>query len=78
MENVIDEIRFAEGFNKAYILFQFEPEIAKSFIENEVEIYDDFSAGFSDGLKQAQQDKTIDEFEQLRQGGNEHENDIDR
>ncbi len=78
MEKVTDEIRFAEGFNKGYILFQYEPEIAKSFMENEVVIYDDFSAGFSDGLKQAQQEKTIGEFEQLRNESYEQDNNIDR
>lgn len=78
METQINEISYAEGFNKAYLLYQYEPDVAKSFIDNEVAIYDDFSAGFSEGLAQAQQEKTLSEFEQLRSNTDEQNLSVDR
>lgn len=73
METVIEENRFAEGFNKAYVLFTYEQDIAQSFIDNEVAVYYDFSDGFKQGLLHAQQEKTLSEFEQLRNQNTEQD-----
>lgn len=78
MDKVVNEQLYADGFNKGYWLFTYEPDVAKSFLENEVVIYDDFSDGFAQGLQQAQQEKTLDEFEQLRNDSNEHDLGLDR
>lgn len=63
---VNDEIDFKDGFNKGYWLCIYEPELAQSLIDSEIDITDDFSAGFSQGLLQAKQEKIISEFEQMR------------
>lgn len=78
MEKIIDEIRFAEGFNKGYLLFQYEIDIAQSFIDNEVVTYDDFSLGFSKGLRQAEQEKTFAGMKKLRDDTSEQNLDIER
>ena len=78
MEKEINEQIFADGFNKGYWLYTYEEEVAKSFIKNEVAIYDDFSAGFAKGLQQAEQEKTLSEFEQLRNSNKEQEQNLER
>lgn len=78
MSKEINEQVYAEGFNMGYWLFSYEPEVAKSFIDNEVVIYDDYSEGFANGLQQAQHEKTLGEFEQLRDHTNERDNSMDR
>ena len=78
MSNVVNEQLYADGFNKGYWLFTYERDIAKSFIDNEVVIYDDFSDGFSQGLLQAEQEITLNEFEQLRNDSNEHDLSLER
>ena len=78
METQTTEDRYAQGFNKGYILFQYEQDIAKSFIDNEISVYDDFSEGFKQGLLLAQQEKTLNEFEQLRNQNDSHKQDLER
>lgn len=75
---IIDEQTYAKGFNHGVVIFQYEPDIAQSFIDNEIVVNDDFSEGLKQGLLHAQQEKTLSEFEQLRNQQNDLERDITR
>jgi hypothetical protein len=74
----INEQKFADGFNRGYWLYAYEPEVAKSLMQSEIDTRDDFSTGFSQGLLQADQEKTIDEFDQIRDASSEPDLDIER
>lgn len=73
-----DEHAYTKGFNNGVMIFQYEPDIAKSFIDNEIVVYDDFSEGLKQGLLHAQQEKALSEFEQLRNQQNDPEHNIER
>ena len=65
MEKTINEVEYKDGFNRGFWLFNYEPDVAKLLIQSEVNRQDDFSTGFAEGLAQAEQEKTIREFEQV-------------
>ena len=70
---VKNEIDYKDGFNRGYLLYTYEPDIAKSLIKAEIDTRDNFVTGFSEGLLQAQQEKIINEFEQLRNDSNDQQ-----
>ena len=78
MEAIINEGEYKDGFNRGYWLFNYEPEVAKILIETIKNKTDDFNIGFSEGYNQAELDKTLNQFAQLRENSNEKENDIER
>lgn len=78
MATVINEIEYKDGFNRGYWLFNYEPDVAKLLKESTKDKADDFSIGFANGLKQAEYNKTIDEFEQLRNNSNEQDKSVER
>lgn len=65
-ETQIDEQVYIDGFNRGYWLYNYEPEVAQSLVKANIEKRDDFSVGFAEGLNQAKQEKTLSEFEHLR------------
>lgn len=77
MESELDLKEYKDGFNRGYWLFNYEPDVAKLLIKSEIDSRDDFSTGFAEGLKQAEQEKTISEFNQLRDN-NKQEKDLER
>ncbi|MFN8283368.1 MAG: hypothetical protein U0U67_09150 [Chitinophagales bacterium] len=78
MATEINEIEYKDGFNRGYWLFNYEPDVAKLLKESTKDRIDDFSKGFANGLIQAEQERTINEFEQLRNNSNEKDNNIER
>ena len=76
MTEVRNEIEYCDGFNKAYWLFQFDRDLANTFLKNEVLKHTDFSTGFAEGLQQAFYEKELKEFEQLRNMSNDKENTV--
>jgi len=78
MATEINEIEYKDGFNRGYWLFNYEPVVAKLLKESTKDKTDDFSIGFASGLKQAEHDKTINEFEHLRNNSNEQDKSLDR
>ncbi|MBX7226972.1 MAG: hypothetical protein K1X55_13145 [Chitinophagales bacterium] len=78
MEDVRNEIEYCDGFNKAYWLFQFDRDLANTFLKNEVAKHTDFSIGFTEGLQQAFFEKDLNEFERLRNLDHENEQGIER
>lgn len=68
---VKNEIDYKDGFNNGYWLYTYEPDVAQSLMKAEIDVRDDFSTGFAQGLVQAEQEKTIIEFEKLRNNSNE-------
>jgi hypothetical protein len=77
-EKIIKEQEFADGFNRGYWLYSYEPEVAKSLMQSEIDNRDDFSTGFAQGLVQAEQEKTLNDLEHLRETSNDQELGIDR
>jgi hypothetical protein len=77
-EKVIQEQEFADGFNRGYWLYSYEPEVAKSLMQSEIDTRDDFSTGFSQGFIQAEQEKTLNDLEQLRDSSNDQDLELDR
>ena len=77
MESELDLKEYKDGFNRGYWLFNYEPDVAKLLIKSEIDRRDDFSTGFAEGLKQAEQEKTISEFDRLR-NNNEQKKDLGR
>lgn len=65
-DGVLNEQQYADGFNAGVWLFGYERELAASFIEQGIVQYDDFSTGFSEGLVQAEYDRTLSEMHELR------------
>ncbi len=78
MEKELNEIEFKDGYNRGYWLYNYEPEVAKLLIASEIDRRDDFSTGFAEGLKQAEQEKKINEFELLREGSKNESKAINR
>lgn len=78
MAELQNEIEYCDGFNKAYWLFQFDRDLANTFLENAVIKHSDFSIGFAEGLQQAFYEKDLKEFEQLRNLDHENEQGIER
>lgn len=78
MDTELNEKEYKDGFNRGYWLFNYEPDVARLLIKSEVDRRDDFSTGFAEGLKQAEQEKTVSEFEQLRKQDNDKEQSIGR
>lgn len=76
METHINEIEYKDGFNRGFWLFNYEPEVAKLLVKPESDINDDFSIGFAEGMKQAELEKTLNEFENLRDSNEQHDIDI--
>lgn len=66
-----NEMDYKDGFNNGYWLYTYEPVVAQSLMKAEIDVRDDFSTGFAQGLVQAEQEKTINEFEQLRNNSDE-------
>lgn len=77
MESELNLTEYKDGFNRGFWLFNYEPDVAKLLIKSEVDRRDDFSTGFAEGLKQAEQEKTISEFDKLRSESNEQGQDIE-
>lgn len=77
METLINETEYKDGFNRGYWLLNYEPDVAKLLMESSKDKTDEFSTGFSEGMRQAQQEKTLNEFEELR-NNNEQQQDLDR
>lgn len=77
METLINETEYKDGFNRGYWLLNYEPDVAKLLTESSKDKTDEFSIGFSEGMRQAQQEKTFNEFELLR-NNNEQQQDLDR
>lgn len=77
MESELDLKEYKDGFNRGYWLFNYEPDVARLLIKSEVDRRDDFSTGFAEGLKQAEQEKTISEFDKLRSESNEQGQEIE-
>jgi len=78
METQTQDTKYAEGFNKGYILFKYEQDIAQSFIDNDIAVHDNFSDGFKKGLLHAQQERTINEFEQIRNKNKDQDHNLER
>ena len=77
METLINETEYKDGFNRGYWLLNYEPDVAKLLMESSKDKTDEFSIGFSEGMRQAQHEKTLNEFEQLR-NNNEQQQDLER
>lgn len=73
-----NETEYKDGFNRGYWLFNYEPDVAKLLKESTKDKTNDFSIGFANGLKQAEQERTLSEFEQLRNKSNEHDKSLER
>ncbi len=78
MATEINEIEYKDGFNRGYWLFNYEPDVAKLLAQSTKDKTNDFSIGFTNGLKQAEQERTLSEFEQLRNNSNEQDKNIER
>ncbi|HUM51803.1 MAG TPA: hypothetical protein PK431_08300 [Chitinophagales bacterium] len=78
MATEINEIEYKDGFNRGYWLFNYEPDVAKLLKKSTKDKTNDFSIGFTNGLKQAEQERTLSEFEQLRNKSNEQDMNIER
>lgn len=77
METLIKETVYKDGFNRGYWLLNYEPDVAKLLMESSKDKTDEFSIGFSEGIHQAKQEKTLNEFEQLR-NNNEQQQDLEQ
>lgn len=76
MEILINETEYVNGFNRGYWLFNYEPEVAKVLVQSSLNKQDSFSIGLLEGIGQAQHEKMLGDFEQLR-SSNGHDQDLD-
>jgi hypothetical protein len=68
----INEADFAKGFNHGFTIAKYEPDVANIFLTQDVDIRDDFSLGFAEGMKEIEREKQLaKEFSILRNQGND-------
>lgn len=77
MDTITNEAEYKDGFNRAFWLFNYEPDVAKLLAESTKDKTGDFNIGFAEGLKQAEQEKTIKEFELIRSSNDLKDNNLE-
>lgn len=79
MEKKINEDRVAKGFNDGFLISQHDADLANILKGNIQLSTDEYIIGLQKGLVELDKEKNlIDEFEKLREQGNEQDKDINR
>lgn len=80
MEQVINETEFIKGFNHAFLIAEFRPEMLKEIVLDTNQ-EPDYSLGFVEGIEQFEHDKEkmqLEELQNLRGNERELERDLER
>lgn len=79
MEQKINEDRVAKGFNDGYLISQHDADLANDLKGKIQQSTDEYIIGFQKGLFELDKEKNLtDEFDKIREQGNELEKDIER
>ncbi|MFN8266476.1 MAG: hypothetical protein U0T31_00580 [Chitinophagales bacterium] len=79
MEQEINEDRVAKGFNDGFLISQHDADLANDLKGKIQQSTDEYIIGFQKGLVELDKEKKLtDEFNKIREQGNELEKDIER